>query len=91
MPPWACSTSTCSPRWPEVLSWSVDNDTIDYTLWLPTLEEVWCVEARYLSATGRRLPVSDRKKATTSLQVGNDGSLLGTVDYFVLEHVEDML
>ena len=74
----------------EVLSWSVGNDTIDHDLWVPTLE-VWCVEARYLSAAGRRLPVLDRKRPTTSLQVGGDGSLMGTVDYFVLEHVEDLL
>jgi hypothetical protein len=51
----------------------------------------WSVDARYLSATGRRLPVPDRNRLVTSSQVGTDGSLLGTTNFFVIEHVEDLL
>jgi len=74
-----------------VRGWSVDDHSLVYAVWVPALHEAWDVEASFLTPTGRRLPAPDRGRPVKSLQVGVDGSLLGSTEYLVVEDVDDLL
>ena len=67
--------------WPDDDSWLL--------VWIDDLEEVWAIAATDLIPTGNRLPPGGRRTAH-SLKVSQEGAVLGSDAYVVLEDVDDL-
>lgn len=60
-------------------------------VWVHGLEEVCVIETRYLTRTGKRMPLSPREVQRSSARVTVDGEVAGWAGYAVVDNVEHYL
>lgn len=89
-----CDEPEIAGRRGEITSgyWAVDkHEELHLGVWVKELGLLYDVEARFLTATGERLPPPAAGRPAKSTRVSEDGDVLGTTGYVIIDDIERYL